>query len=61
MTLLLQWRQPAPPLVVRWRGPDERTMAALAAADVPAAIPTVIGPPGPPGHMPDTLDCGTFQ
>lgn len=61
MTLLLQWRQPAPPLVVRWRGPDERTIAAVAATDNPTAIPTVIGPPGPPGQMPDILDCGTFQ
>jgi hypothetical protein len=47
-------------LLLRWRGPDDR-VAALAAADTPTAIPTVIGPPGPPGQMPDTIDCGTFQ
>ena len=60
MTLLLRWRQPDPPLVLRWRGTDAR-VAALAAADTPTAIPTVIGPPGPPGQMPETIDCGTFQ
>ena len=60
MTLLLRWRQPDPPLVLRWRGPDDR-VAALAAADTPTAILTVIGPPGPPGQMPETIDCGTFQ
>lgn len=61
MTLVVQWRQPDPPLVLRWRGPDDRILSAAAAADRPGAIPTVIGPPGPPGQMPETIDCGTFQ
>jgi hypothetical protein len=60
MTLLLRWRQPDRPLILRWRGPDDR-VAAVAAADTLIAIPTVIGPPGPPGQMPETIDCGTLQ
>ena len=44
----LQWRQPAPPLTLQWRGPDARVLAALAAKDG-AALPTLIGPPGPAG------------
>jgi hypothetical protein len=59
MTLVLQWRRPEPALTVRWRGPDDR-IAAVAAADILAAIPTLIGPPGPPGELPETIDCGTF-
>ena len=62
MTMVLQWRQPELLLTLRWRGPDERIAAvAIAAADVPAAIPTLIGPPGPPGQLPEAIDCGTFQ
>lgn len=51
MTTLLQWRRPDPPLTLCWRGPDGG-IAPVALALSPAAIPTIIGPPGaagPPG------------
>ena len=49
--MLLQWRMPDPPIVLRWRGPDG-VIAAMAASNPPIPVPTIIGPPGttgPPG------------
>lgn len=66
MTMLLLWRQPDPPLTLRWRGPDER-IAPVAAASSPFAIPTLIGPPGvqgpegPEGPIAEIIDGGTFN
>jgi hypothetical protein len=63
MTMLLAWRQPGPPLTLRWRGPDGG-IAPMAAASSPVAIPTIIGPPGaagPPGPVADIIDGGTFN
>jgi hypothetical protein len=46
--LVLQWRQPAPPVVTRWRGVDAAMLAAVALRpETPVAA--VIGPPGPAG------------
>jgi hypothetical protein len=59
MTMLLQWRQPVPPIILRWRGPNG-SVAAVAAASSPNSIPTLIGPPGPPGLAADIIDGGTF-
>jgi hypothetical protein len=66
MTLLLQWRQPDPPLVLRWRGP-EGGIAPAAAASSPLSVPTLIGPPGlpgpvgPQGPVAEIIDGGTFS
>ena len=48
MTLVLQWRQPDPALVLRWRGPADEMMMAIA-ANPQTAIAAVIGPPGASG------------
>jgi hypothetical protein len=48
--IVLRWRQPDPPVVTRWAGPDA-TVTALAASDPPQPIAAVIGPPGP-GALP---------
>jgi hypothetical protein len=62
MTLVLQWRQPRPPVILRWRGFDDHILAARTVLPEGAvSIPTIIGPPGPAGQMPETIDCGTFQ
>ncbi len=45
MTMLLQWRQPLPLIVTRWRGPEGQSLPVLAIA-APTSIPTLIGPPG---------------
>ena len=48
MTMILRWRQPDPPVVVQWRGPDGRL--AVSALAVPVQpIAAIIGPPGPAG------------
>jgi Collagen triple helix repeat (20 copies) len=48
MTMILRWRQPDPPIVTQWRGPDGRlAMSALAVPPLPLAA--IIGPPGPTG------------
>jgi hypothetical protein len=66
MTMLLVWRQPDPPITLRWRGPDSG-IAPVAAASTPAAIPTLIGPPGvagpagPEGPIADIIDGGAFN
>jgi hypothetical protein len=66
MMMLLQWRQPDPPISLRWRGPDGG-IAPVAAASSPSAIPTLIGPPGiqgpagPEGPVADIIDGGTFN
>lgn len=66
MTWHLQWRQAAPPLALRWRGPDN-IMAPAAMLSIPSSIPTLIGPPGaqgpagPPGPIADIIDGGTFN
>jgi hypothetical protein len=64
--IVLQWRQPAPAIVTRWRGPDGRI--ASSALIVPVSpIPTLIGPPGAPGPqgpvgpVADLIDCGVFN
>ncbi len=46
--IALLWRQPDPPIVTRWRGPDG-SLARSALAVPPLPIATLIGPPGPPG------------
>lgn len=49
--IALQWRQPDPPLRLRWRGADGRLAPSALAVPVPP-VPTLIGPPGiagPPG------------
>ncbi|MEP7350521.1 MAG: hypothetical protein ABI668_11325 [Sphingorhabdus sp.] len=48
MNMLLLWRRPDPPVVLRWRGPDDGIVA-VALAIPPVAIPTIIGPPGVAG------------
>lgn len=66
MTWRLQWRQPAPPLALRWRGPDNVSLPATSVSS-PVSIPTLIGPPGapgaagPPGPIADIIDGGTFN
>jgi hypothetical protein len=63
MTMLLVWRQPAPPVILRWRGPQSG-IASVAAAMAPIAVPTLIGPPGipgPQGPIAEIIDCGTFN
>jgi hypothetical protein len=46
--IALLWRQPDPPIVTRWRGPDgSLARSALAVPQMPIA--TLIGPPGPAG------------
>ena len=64
--MLLRWRMPDPAIVLRWRGPDG-AVAALAAADPPVPVATVIGPPGiagppgPQGPVAEIIDGGTFN
>lgn len=48
MTLVLQWRQPDPAIVLRWRGPTDEMMMAIA-ANPQTAVAAVIGPPGASG------------
>lgn len=63
MTMLLQWRQPPPPLLARWRGPDGMLAPTVAASSI-GTIPTIIGPPGPTGPtgpVADIIDGGTFN
>ena len=64
--MLLRWRMPDPAIVLRRRGPDG-AVAALAAADPPVPVATVIGPPGiagppgPQGPVAEIIDGGTFN
>ena len=66
MTMLLQWRQLPPPIMLRWRGPYGG-IAAVAAASSPNFIQTLIGPPGvrgptgPEGPIAEIIDGGTFN
>jgi hypothetical protein len=66
MTMLLQWRQPPPTILARWRGPDG-TLAPTVAASSIGSVPTIIGPPGvqgptgPTGPVADIIDGGTFN
>lgn len=66
MTWLLRWRQPAPLMVLQWRGPDNIMAPAASISNLPF-IPTLIGPPGargpagPPGPIADIIDGGTFN
>lgn len=48
--ITLQWRQPPPPLALRWRGPDDRLAASALAMPLPSAA-ALIGPPGPAGAI----------
>jgi hypothetical protein len=64
--MILQWRMPEPAIVTQWRGPDGG-LAAIALANPPSPVPTIIGPPGvpgptgPAGQFPTIIDAGTFQ
>lgn len=49
-SLVLRWRQGAPPVVTRWAGPDGRVQP-IAASDPPQPLAIVIGPPGPAGPV----------
>ena len=49
MTLVLQWRQPAPRFALRWHGREGGTGFARATLP-PATIATIVGPPGPAGR-----------
>ncbi len=48
MITVLRWRQPAPPALLRWRGPEQKMVAATA---FPPLMPltAIVGPPGAPG------------
>lgn len=46
--MIVRWRQPAPPVATRWRGPDGRVTAAAQASPM-RPIASVIGPPGRDG------------
>jgi len=65
MTWRLQWRQPAPALALRWRGPDNIMLTATSVSG-PSPIATLIGPPGatgpagPQGPVAEIIDGGTF-
>jgi hypothetical protein len=65
MTMLLQWRQSDPPIVLGWRGPDGSLAVAVQAGSA-APAPTIIGPPGvagpagPQGPVAEIIDGGTF-
>jgi hypothetical protein len=48
MTMILRWRQPDPPIVTQWRGPEAR-LAVSALAIPPQPLAAIIGPPGPAG------------
>ena len=48
--LILQWRRPDPPVVVRWRGPDGVMLRGATDAP-PTLIAAIIGPPGPAGPV----------
>lgn len=50
MSLVLQWRKAAPPVVTRWCGPDGGVVQSAAAAD-PVPVAAVVGPPGPAGPV----------
>jgi hypothetical protein len=63
MTMLLQWRQPPPTVVARWRGPDGMLAPAVSPSSI-GSVPTIIGPPGPTeptGPVADIIDGGTFN
>ena len=64
MTLLLQWRRPDPPMILRWRGPSPM-LAAVAAARPDTPVAAIIGPVGPAGPSYDldnaVIDGGTFN
>lgn len=63
----LAWRRPPPPVVTRWRGLDDKTLASLP-PQAPAALAAIIGPGGPQGpkgadgaaQMPEVIDGGNF-
>lgn len=49
--MLLQWRRPAPPLALQWRGPADMIAPAQPFAP-PVQLAAIVGPPGvmgPPG------------
>lgn len=48
--LVTAWYRPAPDLETAWIGPDGRETRALFESGEPAAIATVIGPPGRDGE-----------
>ncbi|MBB3943569.1 hypothetical protein GGR91_001827 [Sphingorhabdus rigui] len=63
MTMLLQWRQPPPPILACWRGPDGMLAPTISASSI-GSVPTIIGPPGvqgPAGPAADIIDGGTFH
>jgi hypothetical protein len=66
MTILIQWRQPSPAIVTRWRGADARLAPSALSVPIPP-VPTLIGPPGvagppgPQGPEPAIIDGGTFS
>jgi hypothetical protein len=48
----LVWRMPPPAIVLQWRGPDARILAAQIANPIPnpqTPLAAIIGPPGMPG------------
>jgi hypothetical protein len=61
--IALRWRRPEPPIIVRWRGPDD-AIAAGAVVTPPLPVAALIGPPGvagPQGPVPEIIDGGTFN
>jgi hypothetical protein len=55
MTLVLQWRQPDPPIILRWRGPTDEMIAAVAASPE-TVLAAVVGPPGAAGGGVEWID-----
>lgn len=63
----LVWRLPPRPIVTRWRGLDDRTLALLP-PQTPVALAAIIGPPGQRGqdgkdgaaNLPEVIDGGNF-
>lgn len=49
-SLVLRWRQVAPPVVTRWRGSDG-TVTQLVANAPAQPIAAIVGPPGPAGPV----------
>ncbi len=64
MTLVLGWRQPDPPVLTQWRGPDSN-LALSALAVPPRPLAAIVGPPGPAGPSFNldaaNIDGGTFN
>jgi hypothetical protein len=62
--MILQWRMPEPAIVLRWRGAGGGVAPALL-ANPALSVPTIIGPPGPPGPAFEiataVIDGGTFN